>query len=69
MNDAFIKEALLQYGAIYTAIYWNDQNYSSGHFTYYHNPDHSSNHAVVIVGWDDDKIVPRSAFSGSLHYT
>ena len=49
-NDA-IKKAIMEYGAVSTSIYW-DNKYLSGK-NYYYNGDHSANHAVAIVGWDD----------------
>ena len=51
-NDG-IKEAILKYGAVSTGIYYsglylNDYNY------YYYDNIMPSNHAVTIVGWDDN---------------
>ena len=55
-NDA-IKQAILNYGAVCTSLY-------STHSTYqYYKGTESPNHAVVIVGWDDN--MPKSKFSGS----
>ncbi len=59
-ND-HIKQAVITYGGVYTSFYYQAASYNSSDFTYYYDdPDHSfndSNHAVVIVGWDDDKYV------------
>lgn len=48
-NDQ-IKYAILQYGAVYTSIYSRIFNGYNG----YSNVSHINNHAVAIVGWDDD---------------
>lgn len=56
---ASIKEALCKYGPVAASVQVTSlfQNYASGVFyefaSNYANP--SSNHAIVIVGWDDDK--------------
>ena len=56
-NDAnLIKQALLDYGALYTSMRWVDSAYSSTSKTYYFSGTGSSNHAVTLVGWDDNKI-------------
>jgi cathepsin K len=56
---ADIKEAMCKYGPIAASVQVTSmfQNYSNGTFfefaSNYNNP--SSNHAVLLVGWDDDK--------------
>ena len=50
-NDA-IKKAIIDYGAVSTSLYWSS-SYLSGK-NYYYTGDQGSNHAVVIVGWDDN---------------
>ena len=51
-NDA-IKKAIMDYGAVSTSVYW-----SSGYIyktkNYYYTGDSGANHAVAIVGWDDN---------------
>jgi len=53
-NVAAIKQAIYDDGPVYTSMYAHDnfQNYSSGCY----NADYSepTNHAVLIVGWDDN---------------
>jgi len=51
-NDK-IKQALLTYGGLYTTMYWNSSFYYSLQDSYYYNGTNNSNHAVVIVGWND----------------
>lgn len=48
-NDE-IKKALMKYGAVYTPIYAK----FDGDGKQYYTGDKSANHAIVIVGWDDD---------------
>ena len=50
-NDG-IKMAILQYGAVATAIKWSGSSVK-GNARYYSGSD-SSDHAVAIVGWDDN---------------
>ena len=49
-----IKWALTTYGAVQTSIYWTDFSYDSMYKTYIYNGVGFTNHAVTIVGWDDD---------------
>ncbi len=55
----YIKEEIIQYGALYTSIYYDNNFYNNTNKTYYYDdPNDSfddSNHGVVIVGWDDNK--------------
>ncbi|WP_298518538.1 C1 family peptidase, partial [uncultured Methanobrevibacter sp.] len=50
-NDE-IKRAIMDYGAVSTSIYWSG-SYAKGK-NYYYNGDTGANHAVAIVGWDDN---------------
>ena len=49
-----IKYALTTYGAVDTGVYWNDSYYVPVYAAYYYNGTEGSNHAVTIVGWDDN---------------
>ena len=55
-----VKKAVMDYGAV-SISYWSDQssdwstdNYNSSTVAYYCPNAYTSNHAVTIVGWDDD---------------
>lgn len=53
-----IKQALTDGGAIGTALAWSSSFYSASRFSFY-QPATSTvepNHAVTIVGWDDNKV-------------
>lgn len=49
-----IKEALMRYGGVQTGIYYDSTYFSSTKKSYYYYGSGSANHAVVIVGWDDN---------------
>ena len=54
-NDA-IKQAIMNYGAVCTALYFSptDTNsYNQNTYGYYYSGTTASDHAVTIVGWDD----------------
>jgi C1A family cysteine protease len=55
-NMAAIKQALMDYGAVYTTFCWNSQYYNASDYTYFYNGAGYSNHAVTIAGWDDNKV-------------
>ncbi len=51
-NDA-IKQAILNYGAVVTGMYY-DNYYLATNGAYYYRASTYANHAVTIVGWDDN---------------
>lgn len=55
-NDA-IKQAILNYGGVYTTLY------ATGAKNQYYSGTSNPDHAVVIVGWDDN--FSKSKFSGN----
>lgn len=50
-ND-LIKKAILDYGAVSSSIRWNGASVKSN--TRYYNGNDGADHAVAIVGWDDN---------------
>lgn len=52
-ND-LIKQAVMNYGAVYTTMYWDSACYNSAFKSYYNPGNPVGGHAVAIVGWDDN---------------
>ena len=52
-NDA-IKEAVMKYGAVGTGIYFDYNYFNEKTNSYYGSITTLTNHAVTIVGWDDN---------------
>ena len=50
-----IKNAVMSDGALHTSMYWDAGYYRSADYTYYNSAISTTNHAVDIVGWDDNK--------------
>ena len=52
-NDA-IKKAIMNYGAVSTGINYESAYFYNSKNSYYYYGSESANHAVAIVGWDDN---------------
>ena len=68
LDNDNIKKAIMNYGAMYTTMYWDDYYYNDYYHTYYYNGTiDKSNHAVAIVGWNDnfDKKLFNTSPSGN----
>lgn len=57
-NDTMdiVKQAILDYGALYTNMYNDATYYNSGDYTYYYGGTASTDHAILLSGWDDTKV-------------
>lgn len=53
-DNAYIKQAVLDHGALYVSFTWDSSCYNSSTHTFYKSSSYEVNHAVIIVGWDDD---------------
>lgn len=51
-NIGYIKQTVLDYGPVWSLLWWGDAYYNAEDFTYYYTGN-SVNHAGVIVGWND----------------
>lgn len=58
-NDA-IKQAVMAYGAVWVTMLWDGNYYNSATASFYYTGYSAINHAVCIVGWDDN--YPTSKF-------
>ena len=55
-DDNILKQTIHDSGAVFTDMFWDEAYYNASNFTYYYNgPDTTVNHAVLLVGWDDNK--------------
>ncbi len=63
LDNDNIKQAVMAHGGVYTPMYWSDSYDDSAHHAYYGDGTNTINHAVVIVGWDDD--YPKENFSAA----
>jgi len=52
-DAAVLKQAVMEYGAVFTAMCWNTSAYNSMTSSYYYNGTQALNHAVNVVGWND----------------
>lgn len=50
-----IKQTIMDYGGVYANMYWTNGAYSIVSKNYYYTGDNPVNHAVLIVGWDDNR--------------
>lgn len=53
-DTAAVKTEIMNYGAVTASIYYNQKYLNKSTGGYYNNKIDSSNHAVAIVGWDDN---------------
>ncbi len=60
-DNANIKRALMEKGAVYSSIRWQENYYKASTASYYYPGLSAANHAVTIVGWDDS--YDRSRFA------
>ena len=52
-NDR-IKDAITQYGAVYSTLRYESSSYNQYTAAYYYSGTDSANHAIDLVGWDDN---------------
>ena len=54
MDNTLIKTAIMQYGAVYSLMRYDDIYFNPLTNAYYYNGSNDVNHAIDIVGWDDN---------------
>ncbi len=71
-DNTLIKQAVHEHGAVYTTLHVADpysgesmDDYMNPDYTFYYDGNLSPNHAVTIVGWDDNKTVARAPGNGA----
>jgi len=53
LDNEVLKNAIMEYGAVYSTMYWNTGYYQQRNYAYRYTGNLSVNHAVTIVGWDN----------------
>ncbi|MDD3687786.1 MAG: C1 family peptidase, partial [Bacteroidales bacterium] len=56
-----VKQAIMDYGVLYTNMYYDDAYMNNANYTYYYNGSGGTNHGVAIVGWDNSKVCSGAA--------
>ena len=64
-TSANIKNALMNFGAGYVTMYYTASSYDAATNTYYYSGASANNHAVTLVGWDDNKTVAKTRTKGA----
>ncbi len=64
-SDYDKKLAIYQHGALVTSMHWDDASYNAATNTYLYKGAEDDDHAVVLVGWDDNKEVPGATTKGA----
>ncbi len=54
VNNTALKEAVMKYGAVYSLMTFENSAYNSNTYGYYYTGNIDYNHAICIVGWDDN---------------
>lgn len=49
-----IKQEIINYGSVTAAFYYNNSYLNPDKAAYYNNTETRSNHAIAIIGWDDN---------------
>jgi C1A family cysteine protease/PKD repeat protein len=59
------KQAIMDYGGLFTSVHWDDLSFNETFNTFYYKGNEDVNHAWVVVGWDDLKLVPGASQVGA----
>ncbi|MDD4275357.1 MAG: lectin like domain-containing protein [Clostridia bacterium] len=53
-DSNIIKEYILEYGSVQTSTFYDYHYYEDFGASYYYNGTNPANHAILLVGWDDN---------------
>ena len=53
LDNEVLKRAIMEYGAVYSTLYWNQDYYQEKNHAYQYTKSLTVNHAATIVGWND----------------
>ncbi len=54
LDNDNLKWVIQNYGGIYSSMYWDSAAFNSQTAGYYYSGSSGSNHAITLVGWDDN---------------
>ncbi|MGL5153063.1 MAG: C1 family peptidase, partial [Clostridium sp.] len=63
LDNDNIKQNIINYGAIHCSIGWYDVFYNDVTFSYFNHGNQDTNHAITVIGWDDN--YPRERFTAT----
>ena len=63
-ND-MIKRAIMEYGAVFSSVGMHTKRNDNIGYYVYNDNNQSCNHAVTLVGWDDDIEIPNAPGKGA----
>lgn len=64
-DNNLIKQTIIDFGGLYCSVHINYDNFNETFKTYYYDGTEPGNHAWMVVGWDDLKLVPGAAQVGA----
>ncbi|KPK86583.1 MAG: hypothetical protein AMS27_04640 [Bacteroides sp. SM23_62_1] len=64
-DNNLIKQTIMDFGGLYCSVHIEYDNFNETFKTYYYDGTESGNHAWLVVGWDDIKLVPGATQVGA----
>ena len=64
-TETDIKNALMTHGAMFVTMRMEPGSYNAPDYTYYYNGSEDIDHAVTLVGWNDNKFVTGAPANGA----